>query len=211
MGINLRLDGTSNALIASAFGLVYRFCGFVQARGASSMELLLNASNFKSRAGSRRKGVIVCAVLGAAVLSGCNASKTFGDLTPGETITQGYVIDQAAIDPSRSAPAASRLSCRWAARRQPPPSTTRSFTTSRKRANAAPLSPPARLVDQRILAVYFGEDGRVSQIAHYGLKDGKVFDFVSRTTPTGGKDQSFIGQLLAGGTKANPLGGLPGA
>ena len=65
----------------------------------------------------------------------------------------------------------------------------------------------ARLVDQRILAVYFGEDGRVTQLAHYGMKDGKVFDFISRTTPTGGKDQTFIGQLLAGGTKPNPFGG----
>ena len=175
------------------------------------MELLLNASNFKSRAGSRRKGVIVCAVLGAAVLTGCNASKTFGDLTPGETITQGYVIDQAAID---SVPVGS--SREQVILSLGSPSTTATFdnevfyyisqTRKRRAAFAA-----ARLVDQRILAVYFGEDGRVSQIAHYGLKDGKVFDFVSRTTPTGGKDQSFIGQLLAGGTKANPLGGLPGA
>ena len=54
------------------------------------------------------------------------------------------------------------------------------------------------IVDQRVLAVYFGADGRVTQIAHYGLQDGKLFDFVSRTTPTGGKDQSFIGQLLSG-------------
>jgi hypothetical protein len=30
------------------------------------------------------------------------------------------------------------------------------------------------------------------------MQDGKVFDFISRTTPTGGKDQTFIGQLLAG-------------
>ena len=65
----------------------------------------------------------------------------------------------------------------------------------------------ARLVDQRILAVYFGEDGRVIQLANYGMQDGKVFDFISRTTPTGGKDQTFIGQLLAGGSKPNPFGG----
>jgi hypothetical protein len=28
------------------------------------------------------------------------------------------------------------------------------------------------------------------------MQDGKVFDFISRTTPTGGKDQNFLGQLL---------------
>ena len=25
-----------------------------------------------------------------------------------------------------------------------------------------------------------------------------MFDFISRTTPTGGKDQNFLGQLLSG-------------
>ena len=48
------------------------------------------------------------------------------------------------------------------------------------------------------LAVYFGEDGRVTQIANYGLKDGRVFDFISRTTPAGGSDQNFVGQLFRG-------------
>ena len=65
-----------------------------------------------------------------------------------------------------------------------------------------------RLVDQKVLAVYFGEDGRVSQIANYGLKDGKVFDFISRTTPTGGKDQNFLSQIINGASKLAP--GLPG-
>ena len=55
-----------------------------------------------------------------------------------------------------------------------------------------------RVVDRRILAIYFGDDGRVSNIANYGLQDGRVFDFISRTTPTGGADQSFIQQVLAG-------------
>ncbi len=52
------------------------------------------------------------------------------------------------------------------------------------------------VVDQRVLAVYFDDKDLVSQIANYGLKDGQVFDFVSRTTPTGGRDASFIGQIL---------------
>jgi outer membrane protein assembly factor BamE (lipoprotein component of BamABCDE complex) len=60
----------------------------------------------------------------------------------------------------------------------------------------------AKLVDQRILAVYFNAEGRVDNIANYGLKDGKVFDFISRTTPTGGKDQNFIGQLMSGASRA---------
>jgi outer membrane protein assembly factor BamE (lipoprotein component of BamABCDE complex) len=30
------------------------------------------------------------------------------------------------------------------------------------------------------------------------MKDGKVFDMLTRTTPTGGKESSFLGQLLSG-------------
>lgn len=52
------------------------------------------------------------------------------------------------------------------------------------------------VVDQRVLAVYFDEEELVTRLADYGLKDGQVFDFVSRTTPTGGKDFSLVSQLL---------------
>ena len=42
-----------------------------------------------------------------------------------------------------------------------------------------------------------------------------MFDFISRTTPTGGKDQSFLAGLISGvaggGMPANPLGGAGGA
>ena len=66
----------------------------------------------------------------------------------------------------------------------------------------------AKVVGQRVLAIYLGPDDTVQQIANYGLEEGKVFDYVRRVTPTGGKDISFIGQLLgAAGTIANPFGG----
>ena len=55
----------------------------------------------------------------------------------------------------------------------------------------------SRVVDQQVLAIYFDETQTVTQIANYGLQDGRIFDFVSRTTPTGGKDFSFITQLFA--------------
>lgn len=56
----------------------------------------------------------------------------------------------------------------------------------------------SKVTDQKVLAVYFGQDRRVERIANYGLKDGKVFDFISRTTPTGGHDQNLIRQILQG-------------
>ena len=52
--------------------------------------------------------------------------------------------------------------------------------------------------ERRVLAVYFTPGFKVERVALYGLQDGKVFDFISRTTPSGGSDQNFIGQLFRG-------------
>ena len=53
-----------------------------------------------------------------------------------------------------------------------------------------------KIVDQRVIAVYFDKNRKVQRLAEYGLKDGKVFDFISRTTPTGGADLSIINGLF---------------
>lgn len=38
--------------------------------------------------------------------------------------------------------------------------------------------------DRQVVAVYFGRAGTVERVANYGMKDGKVFDTISRTTPS---------------------------
>jgi outer membrane protein assembly factor BamE (lipoprotein component of BamABCDE complex) len=48
------------------------------------------------------------------------------------------------------------------------------------------------VVDQRVIAVYFDKDRRVERLADYQLRDGKIFDYISRTTPTGGEDLSYL-------------------
>jgi outer membrane protein assembly factor BamE (lipoprotein component of BamABCDE complex) len=55
---------------------------------------------------------------------------------------------------------------------------------------------PQKEVDRRVVAVYFDRNRRVERLADYGLKDGKVFDFVSRTTPSGGAEQNYIAFAL---------------
>ena len=57
---------------------------------------------------------------------------------------------------------------------------------------------PVETVDQHVLAVYFDKNAKVARIANYGLKDGKVFDFISRTTPTGGQEPDFLRNMLNG-------------
>jgi len=53
-----------------------------------------------------------------------------------------------------------------------------------------------RIVDQRVIAVYFDKNRQVRRLANYGLKDGMIFDFVSRTTPTSGQEINYIAPLF---------------
>ncbi len=52
------------------------------------------------------------------------------------------------------------------------------------------------VTDRRIVAVYFDKKDRVEQIANYGMKDGKVIDFVSRETPAYTRDQGLLKELF---------------
>jgi outer membrane protein assembly factor BamE (lipoprotein component of BamABCDE complex) len=56
------------------------------------------------------------------------------------------------------------------------------------------LSP--KETDRRVMAVYFGEMGSVERVAQYGLKDGKVFDYVKNETPAHAKDEGMLKQLF---------------
>jgi outer membrane protein assembly factor BamE (lipoprotein component of BamABCDE complex) len=57
-------------------------------------------------------------------------------------------------------------------------------------------------VDRRVLAVYFTPLGTVERVAHYGMKDGKVFDFVKRETPSHAQDEGLVKKLFRNlGTK----------
>jgi outer membrane protein assembly factor BamE (lipoprotein component of BamABCDE complex) len=56
--------------------------------------------------------------------------------------------------------------------------------------------------DRKVLAVYFNPLGSVDKVAQYGLKDGKVFDYVKRETTTHAKDEGILKQLFRNlGTK----------
>jgi outer membrane protein assembly factor BamE (lipoprotein component of BamABCDE complex) len=52
---------------------------------------------------------------------------------------------------------------------------------------------PQKEVDRRVVAVYFDKSRKVERLANYGIRDGKVFDYISRTTPSGGEQQTILG------------------
>ncbi|MBO0345995.1 outer membrane protein assembly factor BamE [Roseibium limicola] len=78
------------------------------------------------------------------------------------------------------------------------------YYISQKTRTTAFLTPD--IVDQRVVAVYFDDDGYVRDLANYGMEDGKVVDFISRKTRTGGSDYGFLTQILRGA--ASPSIGL---
>jgi outer membrane protein assembly factor BamE (lipoprotein component of BamABCDE complex) len=55
---------------------------------------------------------------------------------------------------------------------------------------------PQKEVDRRVVAVYFDKNRRVQRLANYGIQDGKIFDFVSRTTATTGQELSYLTYLF---------------
>lgn len=76
--------------------------------------------------------------------------------------------------------------------------------TARKRAAFS----RGKIIDQRVVAVYFDQDGSVEQVGDFGLKDGKLFDFLNRTTPTGGSEITFLKTIL--NAAGAPLGAVAG-
>src|ERR1700674_5674276 len=55
---------------------------------------------------------------------------------------------------------------------------------------------PQKEVNRRVVAVYFDKGRKVERLADYGLKDGRVFDFISKTTPTGGQEANYLNYLF---------------
>jgi len=56
--------------------------------------------------------------------------------------------------------------------------------------------------DRKVLAIYFSQLGSVERVAQYGLKDGKVFDYVKQETPHHARDESMLKALFRNlGTK----------
>jgi len=146
---------------------------------------------------------VVGAVLGCTVLAGCSGSVLKTDAT----FSHGYQMNEEtlALIPPGSSRAQVLLSMGQPSTTLKQDNTETFYYISQTKKRRVAFESP-RVVDQRVLAVYFTQDETVEQITNYGLKDGKVFDFTRRVTPTSGKDLSFMGQLLGATGNVNPFG-----
>lgn len=70
------------------------------------------------------------------------------------------------------------------------------YISQKAQRNAAFM--PHEVVDQRVVAVYFDKERRVVRLANYGIKDGKIFDFYSKTTPAGGQELNYVRGIFKG-------------
>jgi outer membrane protein assembly factor BamE (lipoprotein component of BamABCDE complex) len=127
----------------------------------------------------------------AAALSGCLGYD--GDFDRGYQIDQ-QTLDQVQVGKTTKPQALALMGT---------PSTTSTvggdawYYIGQKMSRALAFMPP-KTTDQSVLAIYFDKSGKVARIANYGMKDGKVFDFVSRTTPTGGEEPNFLRNIMTG-------------
>jgi outer membrane protein assembly factor BamE (lipoprotein component of BamABCDE complex) len=53
------------------------------------------------------------------------------------------------------------------------------------------------VVERSVLVVHFDPNGVVSKLDHLNASAGQEIDIVSRTTPTAGKDMSFLEQMMS--------------
>lgn len=68
------------------------------------------------------------------------------------------------------------------------------YISSTTKRSAAFMNPT--VVDRRVVAVYFDKKDKVQRVAHYGLQDGKVVDFVKRETPSRGSEDGLLKELF---------------
>lgn len=159
---------------------------------------------------STSKRTISARRVSAAVLLSGLIGLGLASCSSSETISRGYVINEAALERIKPGTSVEQVLSILGT-----PSTVSTvgnktfYYISQKLQRTVQFIEP-RIVDQRVVAVYFNQAFKVERVANYGLKDGVVFDFISRTTPTSGAEQSFLGQLFRGGgtTFAPGLSGM---
>jgi outer membrane protein assembly factor BamE (lipoprotein component of BamABCDE complex) len=115
----------------------------------------------------------------------------------GETFQRGYVLPEGSLEQIRLGASQEQVLIVLGTPSTVATVSGEAFYYISQTATRAASFMPTTIIDQRVVAIYFDKDRRVQRVADYGMKDGRVFDFVSRTTPTAGSDASLIKQLFS--------------
>jgi outer membrane protein assembly factor BamE (lipoprotein component of BamABCDE complex) len=133
-----------------------------------------------------RGAALACAIAVALSLSGC----------AGETFQRGYVLPEGALEQIPLGASQEQVLLVLGTPSTVATVSGEAFYYISQKAERAISFMRTKVTDQRVIVVYFDRDRKVQRLAEYGLKDGKVFDFVSRTTPTSGNDLSLISTII---------------
>jgi outer membrane protein assembly factor BamE (lipoprotein component of BamABCDE complex) len=133
-----------------------------------------------------RAAALAGAIFAAASLSACN----------GETFQRGYVLPEGALEQIPLGASQEQVLLVLGTPSTVATVSGEAFYYISQKAERAISFMRTKVTDQRVIAVYFDRDRKVQRLAEYGMKDGKVFDFVSRTTPTSGNDLSLVSTLV---------------
>ena len=147
------------------------------------MRMLLGSNSH-----TRRRVGLALVFVGALVMAGCSGFD--------ETLQRGYIMPEGALE---QIPVGSSQEQVLIVLGTPSTVATvngEAFYYISQKAHRAVAFMPHEVVDQRVVAVYFDKDRRVERLANYGMKDGKVFDFLTQTTATGGQELSYLRKLL---------------
>jgi outer membrane protein assembly factor BamE (lipoprotein component of BamABCDE complex) len=137
-----------------------------------------------------RRAALALLLAGSAALGAC------GNMGFGETLQRGYVLPEGALEQIPIGASQEQVLIVLGT-----PSTVatvngEAFYYISQKATRSVAFMPYDVVDQRVVAVYFDKSRRVRRLANYGVRDGKVFDFVSQTTETGGQELNYLRNIF---------------
>ena len=141
----------------------------------------MRASRGRNRSRSAALAIVI-----AISLSGCG----------GETFQRGYVLPEGALEQIPLGASQEQVLLVLGTPSTVATVSGEAFYYISQKAERAISFMRTKVTDQRVIAVYFDHDRKVQRLAEYGLKDGKIFDFVSRTTPTSGNDLSLVSTII---------------
>ena len=140
-----------------------------------------------SRGRNRCRGVaLACAIAAAMSLSGCGS----------ETFQRGYVLPEGALEQIPLGASQEQVLLVLGTPSTVATVSGEAFYYISQKAEREISFMRTKVTDQRVIAVYFDRDRKVQRLAEYGMKDGNIFDFVSRTTPTSGNDLSLVSTFI---------------
>jgi outer membrane protein assembly factor BamE (lipoprotein component of BamABCDE complex) len=131
-------------------------------------------------------GAAVLALVSVLALSGCTQ----------ETFQRGYVLPEGALEQIPLGASQEQVLLVLGTPSTVATVSGEAFYYISQRADRPIMFMQTKVTDQRVIAVYFDKDRKVQRLAEYGMNNGHIFDFVSRTTPTSGNDLNVITTMI---------------